>query len=63
MFQYNVYFGSSFSIIYLQQVNIKVSFHIFTESQTSKLMKQAISPRERALCQLTVCFEIQSKSE
>ena len=26
-------------------------------------MKQAISVRERALCQLTVCFEFQSRSE
>ena len=39
MFQYNVQFGLPFNIIYLQAVNIKVSFHIFTESQTSKLMK------------------------
>ena len=26
-------------------------------------LKQAISPGERALCQLTVCFEFQSRSE
>ena len=26
-------------------------------------IKQAISTREQALCQLTVCFEFQSKSE
>ena len=26
-------------------------------------IKQAISARERALCQLTVCFEFQSRSE
>ena len=27
------------------------------------LAQQAISARERALCQLTVCFEFQSRSE
>ena len=27
------------------------------------LFKQAISDRERALCQLTVCFEFQSRSD
>ena len=32
VFQYNVYFGLQFSIIYFQPVNIKVLFHIFTES-------------------------------
>ena len=26
-------------------------------------LKQAISARERALCQLTVCFEFQSRSD
>ena len=36
MFQYNVYFGLHFSIIFLRPGYIKVSFHIFTESQTSK---------------------------
>ena len=35
MFQHNVQFGLPFNIIYLQPVNIKVSFHIFTEIQTS----------------------------
>ena len=41
MLQYNVHFGLPFNIIYmlLQPVNIKVSFHIFTETQTSKLVK------------------------
>ena len=39
MLQYNVQFDLPFNIIYLQPVNIKVSFHIFTESQTSKLVK------------------------
>ena len=39
MFQYNVYCGLQFNIIYLQPVNINDSFHIFTESQTSKLVK------------------------
>ena len=27
------------------------------------MLEQAISARERALCQLTVCFEFQSRSE
>ena len=27
------------------------------------MSKQAISARERALCQLTVCFEFQSRSD
>ena len=27
------------------------------------ILKQAISARERALCQLTVCFEFQSRSD
>ena len=40
MFQYNVYFGLQFNITYLQPVNIKLPFHIFTESQTSKLVKE-----------------------
>ena len=39
MFQYNVQFGLQFNIIYLQPVNIKVSFDIFNESQTSKPVK------------------------
>ena len=29
----------------------------------SKKQKQTISARERALCQLTVCFEFQSRSD
>ena len=29
----------------------------------SRIQKQAISGRERALCQLTVCFEFQSRSD
>ena len=36
VFRYNIYFGLKFNIIYLQPVNIKVSFNIFTESQTGK---------------------------
>ena len=28
-----------------------------------EIAKQAISTRERALCQLTVCFEFQSRSD
>ena len=30
---------------------------------TAAYPKQAISARERALCQLTVCFEFQSRSD
>ena len=29
----------------------------------ANLVKQAISARERALCQLTVCFEFQSRGD
>ena len=39
MFQYNVQYGLLFNITQLQPVNIKVSFHIFSESQASKLVK------------------------
>ena len=39
MFQYYVEFGLPFNIILLQPVNIKLSFDIFTESQTSKFVK------------------------
>ena len=39
LFQCNIQFGLPFNIIYLQLGNIKVLFHIFTESQSSKLVK------------------------
>ena len=34
-----------------------------TEKYVNNIFKQAISARERALCQLTVCFEFQSRSD
>ena len=35
----------------------------FSKEGATNSYKQAISAHERALCQLTVCFEFQSKSE
>ena len=32
-------------------------------AKVMKEIKQAISAREQALCQLTVCFEFQSRNE
>ena len=40
--------------------NILFSFFLMSEFT---IVKQAISARERALCQLTVCFEFQIRSE
>ena len=37
--------------------------HDFMNFNALKNIKQAISARERALCQLTVCFEFQSRSD
>ena len=35
----------------------------FCIGELGQKVKQAISARERALCQLTVCFEFQSRSD
>ena len=36
---------------------------IFEKDKAMDKPKQAISARERALCQLTVCFEFQSRTD
>ena len=41
----------------------KVKMCIFDNMSSIALIKQAISARKRALCQLTVCFEFQGRSE
>ena len=49
----------------LSKTMYQTMYHLIAKDKVAEqhISRQAISARERALCQLTVCFEFQSRSD